>query len=198
MTRDAKTTQSVAVEKCYSHDWKVESDERSNPIISCSRCAAFPKAKEAEQAEAIVNLKQLIKPGDTIYTTLRHVSRSGMQRVIDLNVIIDNEPRWIGYTAAKALGDRYDDRQGIVTDGAGMDMGFHLVYNLSRTLFPSGFGCTGEGCRSNDHSNGDRDYTPHVNHATSPDHICAREPKSCTAKKHWHNDGGYALQQRWL
>src|SRR5207249_3169947 len=32
------------------------------------------------------------------------------------------------------------DRHG---EGAGMDMGFDLVYKLSRVLFPDGFGCLG-------------------------------------------------------
>lgn len=153
-------------------------------------------AKNAVRQEAIDRLKKLIQPGDIVYTTLRHVSRSGMQRVIDLHLIKDNAPIWIGYTAATAMGDRYNDQKnGIVVSGCGMDMTFSVVYELSRTLFPDGFGCIGENCNSNDHRNGDRDYTPHEEHATSPDHICAREPETCTAKKHWHRDGGYAIRR---
>ncbi len=176
-TSDA-TKQSV---KCqYSHQWVKDGNER-NPAtgdfaVKCEKCGTTPKAKESESATALVDLRELVKPGSTVYTTLRHVSRSGMQRVIDMHLIIDNEPRWIGYTAAKALDDRYDDRkQGIVVGGCGMDMGFHLVYGLSRRLFPE-FKCSGKGCRSNDHSNGDRDYTP-------------GKP---------HSDGGYALNHRWM
>ena len=66
---------------------------------------------------------------------------------------------------------------GLKVSGAGMDMGFWLVYTLSRALWPDGYACIGEGCPANDHSNGLREYT---------------------AGKHQHSDGGYALRQRWL
>lgn len=143
------------------------------------------KQQQSERDEAIARLKETLKPGDTVYTQLKHVSRSGMQRVIQLLVLEiaghngkqTPEPRWIGYTAAKVLQMRYDrDREGIVIGGCGMDMGFALVYDLARTLFPDGFVCVGKHCPSNDHSNGDRNYRPH---------------------KHTGN-GGYALCHRWL
>ena len=40
------------------------------------------KAAEAERAEAIAKLREWIKPGDTVYTVLDSVSRSGMSRHI--------------------------------------------------------------------------------------------------------------------
>jgi len=206
MTRDANKQ---SVERCneYSHRWiKSETfDEytaRSDrKRIVCSKCGANPTAKQFDQVEAILNLRDFVKPGMVVYTTLRHVSRSGMQRVIDVHVMQDNEPRWIGYMAAKALGDRYDDkRQGIVVGGCGMDMGFSIAYNLSRYLFPD-FGCVGEGdgyatrCPSNDHSNGDRDYTPHG----TPAERKGADGSLCEChKEHWHSDGGYALRHKWL
>ena len=77
-----------------------------------------------------------LKRGETVHCILRHVSRSGMQRVIQLVVFRKNQPLWIGYAAAKLLGYRYDEnREGIIVGGCGMDMGFHLVYNLSNALF---------------------------------------------------------------
>lgn len=140
--------------------------------------------KEAARLEAIERLRAILKPGDTVHCVLRHCSRSGMQRVIEL-VKVDcastyaGAPRMlhIGYNAALAMGDRYDrDRNGIVIGGCGMDMGFALVYNLARTLWPDGHDCSGrETCASNDHSNGDRSYEPHR-----------------------HSDGGYALKHSWL
>lgn len=67
------------------------------------------------------------------------------------------EVRSIGWMAAKAMGDTFDsERQGIKISGAGMDMGFALVYNLGRTLFPKGFKVTGSG-RNGDTSGHDRD-----------------------------------------
>lgn len=134
------------------------------------------KAQQAEQAEAVERLSEWIKPGDTIYTILRHVSSSGMSRSISLVRQDEDGPHDFSYLAARAMGDKIDQRwDGIKASGCGMDMGYSLVYNLSRVLFRDSFECIGEGCPSNDHSNGDRDYTPHM-----------------------HSDGGYALRHRWL
>jgi hypothetical protein len=47
--------------------------------------------------------------------------------------------RSIGWTAAKATGNRFDsDKSGIVMGGCGMDMGFALVYELGANLWPKG------------------------------------------------------------
>ena len=90
-----------------------------------------------EQQLAIERLRKWIRPGDTIYCILRHVSRSGMMRVIDLvKVGEDGEILNIGYNAALALGWPYDRRrEGVRVSGTGMDMGFHLVYSLGHALF---------------------------------------------------------------
>jgi hypothetical protein len=136
--------------------------------------------KAQERAEAIERLREMLPPGSVVSTIARHVSRSGMSRSISL-VINDEDISWL---AARAMDDRIDrNNGGIKIAGAGMDMGFALVYNLSATLYPDGFECIGDGgpdawlrlCPSNDHSNGDRDYTPHH-----------------------HTSGGYAIRQRWL
>ena len=138
--------------------------------------------KEAERQEAVRELREILYPGDTVFVDLKHVSRSGMSRVIMPFIIQDNEPRYLGWTVAKALDMTYSrEKEGIKIGGCGMDMGFALVYDLSRTLFPDGYECIGRDdaahkyCPSNDHSNGDRDYTPHH-----------------------HKDGGYALKHRWF
>lgn len=129
-----------------------------------------------EQAhdENILRKNYGIKPGMTIYTSVKKVARSGMSRRIECFMVEGSEIHNITGFVASILGyGRNDD--GMAVGGCGMDMGFHVVYNLSRTLFADSHICTGQGCRSNDHSNGDRDYTPHK-----------------------HSDGGYALSQRWL
>lgn len=139
-------------------------------------------AKNAVRQEAIDRLKQWIKPGDVIHTQLKSVSRSGMSRVIQV-IKIDCDPErkepdvlYLGYNVALAVEMKYDrEREGVKVGGCGMDMGFHLVYELSHALFKDGFNCVGEGCPANDHTNGDRDYTPHR-----------------------HSDPGYALKQRWI
>lgn len=110
-------------------------------------------AKEKERQEAIEYLKGIIKPGDTIYTSLRHVSRSGMYRVISLYVMLDNHPMCIDWKVAQLL-EGYDERwNGCKAGGCGIDMGFHLVYNLSYALYGKGWPCVGARCPSADHCN---------------------------------------------
>ena len=40
--------------------------------------------RKAEQEEAIARLRNWIRPGDTLYTVLRHRAASGMSRSIDV------------------------------------------------------------------------------------------------------------------
>ena len=97
-------------------------------------------AKQQERKEAIRDLKKHLKPGTTVFTVLRHVSRSGMFRVIDLYVIKRNQPLRITWGACKATGSTYNiGWEGMAMGGCGMDMGFAAVYELSRTIFPKGF-----------------------------------------------------------
>jgi len=137
---------------------------------------------KSEIQEAREGLRAILKPGDTVYTVLRHVSRSGMYRAIDCYKFENDQPSWLSYRVAKAIDDKFDKRyDAIGVGGCGMDMGFSIVYNLSHALYPDGFECIGQDkdkhvyCPSNDHSNGDRDYG-----------------------KHWHKDGGYALRHKWM
>ncbi len=113
---------------------------------------------DADRKEAIARLLKAVEPGDTVYTIARHASRSGMQReislvAIDRSVIVlpvesreaiaelgRNALTTIDYWAARALGYRIGKHGGIVVGGCGMDMGFHLVYNLGRALWPNGTG----------------------------------------------------------
>lgn len=88
-------------------------------------------------------LKDYFNDTRTVYTILRSVSSSGMTRHISLVVAgVNDEGKPdlydITYLAAQALGDKLQERNGhrtIKVNGCGMDMGFHLVYNLSSVLF---------------------------------------------------------------
>ena len=133
------------------------------------------RTSTSQQQRAIERLREQIKPGNIIYTDLKHVSRSGMMRHINVFIMRDNEPVNITRFVADALDIRQTEFGPLKVGGCGMDMGFHVVYSLSRTLFPDGFTCTGHECPSNDHNNGDHDYTPHQ-----------------------HQNGGYALVHRWM
>ena len=151
------------------------------------------KVSKEDFERALSVLRDALKPGDTVYTVIRHVSRSGMSRSISPIVHTPTGPEDMSWAVARVLGASFDRRNGgVKVGGCGMDMGFHLVHNLGYALWPKGFGCVGEGCPSNDHSNGDRDYTPHGNSMTP----YAREV--LIGRDHWHREPGYALRQRWL
>lgn len=143
------------------------------------------KAQAARMEQARVRLRELLSPGDVVYTKVLHVSRTGMTRVIGAYVVRDGEILDVSRDASLAMGAQFDrDHWGVKMGGAGMDMTFALVYSLSRSLWPHGVPCTGSTgctktgrkakhprCHSNDHGNGDRVY---------------RRGKI-------HSDGGYAL-----
>jgi len=113
--------------------------------------------RKQEREQAIEQLQKLLKPGDKVYTVLRHVSASGMSRRIDLYTIKDNRPIYLTGYAAKALGlRRSPKKEGVTVGGCGMDMGFHLVYELSGVLFRDGFKVNGVG-RNGDTSGHDND-----------------------------------------
>ena len=96
--------------------------------------------KEQEKRDAITALLEILKPGMRVRTILRHVSASGMTREISCVVVDprDNEMFCIDYLVSCAIGYRIGRHGGIVCGGAGMDMGFHLVYTLGCTLWPNG------------------------------------------------------------
>lgn len=182
------------------------------------------KAEQADRTQALTQLREWIKPGATVYTILDHVSSSGMSRAIRVLVPIVGDGNGHGpagtvdfihpnYAVGKALGLRHWKRNGreqdaLVMGGCGMDMGFHLVYELSHTLYgtrqcsgcqrriPSdyptnvtcgecdgeivgGYRCLGKGCPSNYHAN-------HRQSESGPERFDLL-----------HTDG-YALRHRWL
>lgn len=95
--------------------------------------------KQLDRDYAIEHLlTHYLKEGDKVYTILRHVSTSGMSRDISLVIAQGDEIIDITYYVAHAMGDKVSESKGhrvIRVNGAGMDMGFHLVYNLSSVLF---------------------------------------------------------------
>jgi hypothetical protein len=96
---------------------------------------ATTKAKREAKAEAVAQLLKILKPGQTVYTVLRHVSSSGMTRRIDLYVIQGKQPRFISGYVARALEYRQHKSGGLIVGGCGMDMGFHLVHSLGYALW---------------------------------------------------------------
>lgn len=99
---------------------------------------------KAQQEEARERLREWLQPGDVVYTILKHVSSSGMNRRIAVKLIRAN-PEWEGgveirdltWNVAQALGWRFHEpSESISVTGCGQDMGFHLVYTLASVLFP--------------------------------------------------------------
>lgn len=104
----------------------------------------------------------------TIFTVLRHVSASGMSRRIDVYAIKDNRPLYLSGICEKLGIGKIGKDRGLIVNGCGMDMGFAIVYDLGRKVFPNGFKL-----RKNENGrNGD--------------------------KSGFDKDGGYALKQEWL
>ena len=168
--------------------------------------------KQKEREEELAGLRDLLKPGDEVFTSVLHVGRTGMSRDIKVWIVRDNWPLNISYAVAVVTGNRCVDSLGGVVSvrvgGCGMDMGFALVYSLSSALFPNGFKCLGKlnnrglRCPSNDHTNARPETCP----------VCGKKnPKEGAYKRGWHvvcsrrcvrapwvhSSGGYALRQWW-
>lgn len=139
------------------------------------------KKTAEEVAASRAALLDHLKPGDTVYTILRDVSRSGMSRKISLLTFKDGRPVWLSYSASNVLGLRLNKNgsDSVTVGGCGMDMGFHLVYNLGRVLWPGGL-CDGSRNRKC------KTKTPHGPVLGSTD------------KHHTYTDSGYALKHQWL
>ena len=142
------------------------------------------KTQQAEKLEAATKLREWLPPGATVYTVVRHVSKSGMSRRIDLYTWIDGDKMFLsGYVGCVLDMRRPYNKDGLKVDGCGMDMGFHVVYSLSYALWGKAFKCIGvngkahkDRCPSNDH----HDYGWKGRKGTL------------------HSDGGYALRQEWI
>jgi hypothetical protein len=160
-----------------------------------------------EIAESTDKLRAILPPGSQIRTIVTHVSPSGMTRWIRLFAMSDGELEDISWRAGMVMGCNVNSRNhgGIEIGGCGMDMGFHAVYSLSRSLYRDGFTCTQYADTGNgrvDKTEGNDDY-----HALkraglfcpSNDHSNIRQSAflNGTADLH-HSDGGYAITQRWL
>lgn len=151
----------------------------SGTVIETSDPSVWQEGKMLSNAEgrrrlrdeAATKLRKILPPGSTVYTTLLHVSRSGMTRHIGLIVIRNNVPDNISGRVARVLGMTFHHDGGVVASGGGMDMGFHLVNNLSYALH--GMQHMGDGARPDTQG---RPFKPR--------------------RGHFH--AGYTLEHHWL
>lgn len=97
------------------------------------------RATIQDKLDAKMALLRILQPGDTVYLILRHVSASGMQREIGPVVFQHKDgytyPLFPAYSIATLLGRRQGKRDGVICNGAGMDMGADMVMQLSGILF---------------------------------------------------------------
>ena len=94
---------------------------------------------KTETKEAQAYLLEILQPGATVYTDLRHCSASGMTRWLDLYCVEDGRIRNITRLACKAGAMRWCSRRDAMkAGGCGMDMGFAAVYELGCHLWPAG------------------------------------------------------------
>ncbi|WP_277558988.1 hypothetical protein [Ereboglobus sp. PH5-10] len=89
------------------------------------------------RTQAIKSLRaEYLKCGDTVYAILRHISKSGTTRHIDLYVIDGGLPYRITKLAADAIGIRYDRKRATIRVVAvGLDAAEHVVSDLAWHLF---------------------------------------------------------------
>jgi hypothetical protein len=96
------------------------------------------KATKEEIEEWSNDIRRIVEtlPRNELYTILKHCSKSGMKRVIQVVALTPDGPLYLGYRIAAILGMPYDEkREGVVIGGVGMDMGFAIVYELSAKLY---------------------------------------------------------------
>ena len=96
--------------------------------------------REQERERAKTLILDLLDTGadrPTIYTILRSKSASGMSREISLKAVKGGEIYDLTYSAGVLLDMKLtkSSYNSLRVNGCGMDMGFHLVYNLASVLF---------------------------------------------------------------
>ncbi len=173
----------------------------------CPPYASKPKKltqKQVEQQEAIDHLRKVLKPGDRVFGIVRTVSRSGMSRTIDFYAFGERiehgkssgcDRIYLSGYVATALDYRRDNSGALKVQGCGMDMIFHTVYNLSRTLFPDGFGLPCENGTVKGPMHWQEGYRP----KTAQEAAEMVEAKAAFYGRNgdrsgWDEDGGYALK----
>lgn len=98
---------------------------------------ALSRIQQARQ-----NLEEWVKEGDTIYTVIRSVSRSGMSRRIDVmkfdggrRIYLTTCMADLGLAGMKMSMNDWAKSRGASIPGCGMDMGFHAVDTLCYAIF---------------------------------------------------------------
>lgn len=98
------------------------------------------KPTKEEIKESREFLLKILPPGTKVYTIVKHVSRSGMMRRILPFIILNGEPYDLSWHISKlGLFDRKYPNEELTVYGCGIDMCFHVVYELGNVLYSEGF-----------------------------------------------------------
>lgn len=101
-----------------------------------SKKAQAQQEKEEARAYLLSIMSKQVKP--TLYTSLKHVSSSGMSRDMKVLAAVDGEIIDVTWYAGKLDVGTIKERNGqrvLRVGGCGMDMGFHVVYTISAILY---------------------------------------------------------------
>lgn len=94
-----------------------------------------------ELAQSLDSLRTWMPQGSVVFTILRSVSCSGIQREIGVVVFPPGGTRPVhpNYSVSCALGLRLGKRDGVIIHGCGVDMGFDIAYRLGFKLYGDGY-----------------------------------------------------------
>lgn len=103
--------------------------------------ATISKKTQAQQEEESAKryLLSILERQETptLYTSLKHVSSSGMSSDMKVLAVLDGQILDVTWYVSKIIGT-LKERNGqrvIRVGGCGMDMGFHVVYTVSAVLY---------------------------------------------------------------
>lgn len=99
---------------------------------------AKTRQEKEDAAQYVEELREALPAGATVLTIVKHVSSSGMSRVIAFYYIDEGYPRWINMDKVNGL-PMHRTIHGYVVKGCGMDMAWNEVYCLSRVLHGDGY-----------------------------------------------------------
>ena len=123
-----ETGHGTTIQTEHPEAWKGDADAKRLTVR---------EGKARLKAEATKRLLELLPKADhRVKCVLRHVSRSGMSRRIDFYAVVDGDLVYLTQSIAWVLDmSMKTDSQGLTVGGCGMDMGFHVVNNLSMALY---------------------------------------------------------------
>lgn len=101
-----------------------------------SKKAQAQQNKEEARAYLLSIMEKQDKP--TLYTSLKHVSASGMSRDMKVLAVVDGQIVDVTWYVGKLEIGTIKERNGqrvVRVGGCGMDMGFHVVYTVSAILY---------------------------------------------------------------